>query len=73
MDDIIVLILTLIFIVAGIFGQMKKRQAVPAPESENRGAEDNFWELLDEELDKVRPPETIIPPKNEEVKNQEIN
>jgi hypothetical protein len=54
MDDIIVLILTLIFIIAGVFGQMKKRQAEANAESESdpsaeKSGNGNFWEHLDEE------------------------
>ena len=54
MDDLIVIILTLVFAAAGIFGQMKKKQAAnkagnqPEPRS---GAEPeepgNFWDFLD--------------------------
>ncbi|RIH63827.1 hypothetical protein D1164_18000 [Mariniphaga sediminis] len=48
MDDIIVLILTLIFIVAGIFGQKRKRQqALQETESGNQPQKDDFWDLLD--------------------------
>jgi hypothetical protein len=56
MDDIIVLILTLIFIVAGIFGQMKKRQ-LPSPEPlpEEEQEKENFWDMLDEELEEEQP------------------
>jgi hypothetical protein len=49
MDDIIVIILTLIFIIAGIFGQMKKRQLPPEPISEEIPEDDNFWDIPDEE------------------------
>jgi hypothetical protein len=54
MDDIIVLILTLIFIIAGVFGQMKKRQteanAEPdADSSAERPGSGNFWEHLQDE------------------------
>jgi hypothetical protein len=49
MDDIIVLILTLIFIVAGIFGQMKKRQLPPDESTGSNPVQDNFWENIDEE------------------------
>lgn len=49
MDDIIVLILTLIFIVAGIFGQMKKRQLPPDASTGVQPMQDNFWENIDEE------------------------
>lgn len=49
MDDIIVLILTLIFIVAGIFGQMKKRQLPPDASAGVNPMQDNFWENIEEE------------------------
>ncbi len=50
MDDVIVLILTLIFIAAGIIGQMKKRKVEPIPEAnEVDGHNDDFWETLNEE------------------------
>lgn len=56
MDDLIVIILTLIFAVAGIFGQMKKKQAQnqagdqggPQPETESNDP-DNFWDFLEPE------------------------
>ena len=54
MDDLIVIILTLVFAAAGIFGQMKKKQAAnkagnqpepqTEPETEDSG---NFWDFLD--------------------------
>jgi hypothetical protein len=46
MDDIIVLILTLIFIVAGVFGQIKKRQLPPESSEKAPSSADNFWEIL---------------------------
>jgi hypothetical protein len=54
MDDIIVIILTLIFIVASIFGQRKKRKPVSETEAETAEAEtqssgENFWDMLNEE------------------------
>jgi hypothetical protein len=54
MDDIIVLILTVIFIIAGVFGQMKKRQteanAEPEPDSAaKRPDSGNFWDHLQDE------------------------
>ena len=56
MDDLIVIILTLIFAVAGIFGQMKKKQAQnqagdqPDTQPENFNKEsDNFWDFLEPE------------------------
>jgi len=59
MDDLVVIILTLIFAAAGIFGQMKKKQAAnrnenqpePQPEAES-GESDNFWDFLDPEPQK---------------------
>lgn len=55
MDDIIVIILTLIFIVAGIFGQMKKKPPVPQPQMEPQHAEDDFWDMLDDDPTEMRP------------------
>lgn len=56
MDDIIVIILTLVFAVAGIFGQMKKKRAAnqaedqPNPRPELEAEESgNFWDFLDAE------------------------
>lgn len=51
MDDIIVLILTLIFIVAGIFGQMKKRQLPPQQQGEAEQERRNYWEISEDEED----------------------
>ena len=56
MDDLIVIILTLVFAAAGIFGQMKKKQAQnqagdqPEPQPENFNEEsDDFWDFLEPE------------------------
>ena len=57
MDDIIVIILTLIFIVASIFGQRKKRPPVPESETEKPSAGDNFWDMLNEEWKEATQPE----------------
>lgn len=56
MDDIIVLILTLIFIIAGVYGQMKKRPPVAEPEAEHdedkhKWGGQKFWEHLQDEWD----------------------
>ena len=56
MDDLIVIILTLVFAAVGIFGQMKKKQAErraagqpePQPEAESETV-DNFWDFLEPE------------------------
>ncbi len=55
MDDLIVIILTLIVLVAGAFGQTKKKkQQLPvAGQPQQPG---DFWDLFDEK------PETQIPP-----------
>jgi hypothetical protein len=54
MDDLIVIILTLVFAAAGIFGQMKKKQEAAKngnqPQPENQAEEPNdFWDFLNEE------------------------
>jgi hypothetical protein len=64
MDDIIVLILTLIFIIAGVFGQMKKRQTNQGeePEADNRIENPDrnvFWEHLHDDLDEPEPEKTV--------------
>lgn len=54
MDDIIVIILTLIFIVASIFGQKKKRSPLPETETEPLPKEDNFWDMLGQQWDETK-------------------
>jgi len=57
MDDLLVIILTLIFAAAGIFGQSKKKKAqqakqpVPKPQPEEH---DSFWDFLEGESPKPR-------------------
>ena len=65
MDDLIIIILTLIFAAAGVFGQLKKKAAekekgVPEKEPETP---DNFWDFLESggESRKASPP----PPEEE--------
>ncbi|MGM0620486.1 MAG: hypothetical protein ACQETJ_05540 [Bacteroidota bacterium] len=59
MDDLLIIILTLIFAAVGIFGQSKKRKAqqenqpVPQPQPEEH---DSFWDFLEEEAPKPRQP-----------------
>jgi len=65
MDDIIVLILTLIFIIAGVFGQMKKRQteANAEPEADSsaeRPGNGNFWDHLQDDWEEPDP-EIAVP------------
>ncbi len=55
MDDIVVLILTLIFIAAGIFGQMKKRQLPPESADKAPSSGNNFWETLGYKEDEEEP------------------
>lgn len=59
MDDLLIIILTLIFAAVGIFGQSKKRKAqqenqpVPKPQPEEP---DNFWDFLEKESPKPQQP-----------------
>ncbi len=71
MDDIIVIILTLIFIVASIFGQKKKPQPVPETEAEvePQSSGDNFWDMLNEEWKEAR--QTDSPSQQKPVEKQE--
>ncbi|WP_372949282.1 hypothetical protein [Mariniphaga sp.] len=73
MDDIIVIILTLIFIVASIFGQKKKRQPVTETEAEAeaepQSSGDNFWDMLNEEWKEAR--QTDAPSQQKPVEKQE--
>lgn len=69
MDDIIVIILTLIFIVASIFGQKKKRQPVTETEAEPQSSGDNFWDMLNEEWKEAR--QTDTPSQQKPVEKQE--
>lgn len=72
MDDILVLILTLIFVVAGIFGQKKKRQqALQEAEPASQPQEDDFWDLLDQ--DRKAPERTEFEPgMRQEVKGEPV-
>jgi hypothetical protein len=67
MDDIIVIILTLIFIVASIFGQKKKRQPVSETAQQPKG--DNFWDMPDEQWNDAQHPDA--PPPQKPVEKQE--
>ncbi len=56
MDDLIVIILTLVIAFAGVFGQMKKKkQANPVPGEQSNP--ENIWDLFKEEVF----PETLQP------------
>ncbi len=73
MDDLLVIILTLVFAVAGIFGQMKKKQAEnregnkAQPQPENLQEEsDNFWDFLEPESQQnYREQEPVAEPKQQ--------
>ena len=50
MDDLIVIIITLIIVVVGALGQIKKKKPLPQnPEQQNKPP--GFWDLLKEEAD----------------------
>ncbi len=49
MDDLIVIILTLIIAGAGVFGQMKKKKQVTSVPGEQKNPE-NIWDLFNEEM-----------------------
>ena len=50
MDDLIVIIITLIIVVVGALGQIKKKKPLPQnPEQQNKPT--GFWDLLKEEAD----------------------
>ncbi|MEE4286063.1 MAG: hypothetical protein V2I31_07940 [Mariniphaga sp.] len=69
MDDIIVIILTLIFIVASIFGQKKKRKPVSEVETEPQSSGDNFWDMLNDEWKEAR--QTDAPNQQRPIEKQE--
>ncbi len=67
MDDLIIIILTLIFAAAGVFGQMRKKAAekdAGAPEKKPE-APDTFWDFLESEGESreeiTSPPEEKFP------------
>lgn len=47
MEDLIVIILTLIVVVVGAIGQIKRKNQ-PQPENKQQNSADNFWGLLNE-------------------------
>ena len=53
MDDLIVLILTLIIFVAGAIGQIKKKKP-PVSDAGKNQQTDNFWDLLEQETEIFR-------------------
>jgi len=48
MDDLVVIILTLIIAGVGIFGQIKKKKQIPVAPGEQKKPE-NFWDLFQEQ------------------------
>lgn len=65
MDDLIVIILTLIIAVVGVIGQIKKKKQ-PQPESEENQQKttDDFWDFLDD-LGSENPQNNIAPVETE--------
>lgn len=57
MDDIIVIILMLIFIVASFLGQKKKPK--PAPVPEKKVEPEDFWDVLSRQTEEASMPEEI--------------
>ncbi len=57
MDDIIVVILMLIFIVASFLGQKKKPK--PAPVPEQKVEPEDFWDILSRQAEEESMPEEI--------------
>ncbi len=48
MDDLVLIIVTLIIVVAGVFGQVKKKKQIPVTGGEQKNPED-FWDLFRDE------------------------
>jgi hypothetical protein len=65
MDDLIVLVLTIIFIIAGVIGQMKKRQVPPEPVGENNSRMHDFWESVEDEEEEPKRFTTLKQPVKE--------
>ncbi len=59
MDDLLVLLLTVVFIIAGIFGQKNKKKGSPAANVvvERRPKED-LWDFLEDKWEEARPQES---------------
>lgn len=68
MDDLIVIILTLIIVVAGAIGQIKKKKLPqPEPEGEQQNSSDNPWDILEDFETRSQKPITNIPVPKPEV------
>jgi hypothetical protein len=72
MDDLIIIILTLIFVGVGILGQFKKKQAENTSETEQEPDHaDDFWELLGSD-EEVREQPQAQPTKEEEKSSKSV-
>ena len=60
MDDLVVLILTLIIVVLGAIGQFKKKKPAPANETQKSSSED-FWDMLTSEQEFVAQQPEVTP------------
>ena len=69
MDDLIIIILTLVILVIGAFGQMKKKR-VPQTENQQPGKPMDFWDFL-EMNDKAPENENTVPQPTETI--EEVN
>ena len=72
MDDLVVIILTLIIAVVGILGQVKKKkQSPPLPEGEEKP--ENIWDLIKSEMNPVQniPQQEFIEDDVEEIEETE--
>ncbi len=71
MDDLIVIILTLIIAVVGVLGQIKKKKQIPAG-TDGEETKENIWDLIQGEINKpVQTPNVdLIEDGNERVEPQ---
>ena len=49
MDDLVVIILTLIIVIVGVLGQVKKKKQIPVV-SEGKKSPENIWDLIQREM-----------------------
>ena len=67
MDDLLVIILTLIIAVVGALNQVRKKKAQPVEEQpESESSTSDFWEFLDDDE------ETVVPIREKEVKAKTV-
>jgi hypothetical protein len=69
MEDLIVIILTLIIVVVGALGQIKKKK-LPQPEENKQNSSGGFWDLL-QEMGEHEPQHTEVSVPKEPVINPE--